>query len=56
MKKIADTGLLKAALDRDDDSRELAELLLCTVRGPHRPVKREDFDRLRQRARLNLRP
>ena len=30
------------------DSQELAELLLCAVRGPHRPVTRQDFTQLRQ--------
>lgn len=35
----------------ETDSQELAELLLCAVRGPHRAVTRQDFTRLRQRAR-----
>jgi len=33
------------------DSRELAELLLAAVRGPHRPLTTEDFAQLRSRAR-----
>ena len=33
------------------DSRELAELLLPAVRGPHRPLTAAHFDSLRQRAR-----
>ena len=40
----------------ETDSQELAELLLEAVRGPHRPVTRQDFTQLRQRAALrNLR-
>ena len=35
----------------EQDSRELAELLLPAVRGSHRPVTNTDFDRLRERAR-----
>jgi len=35
----------------DQDSRELAELLLPALAGPHRGVIEEDFDRLRKRAR-----
>jgi putative addiction module CopG family antidote len=33
------------------DSRELAELLLPAVRGPHRPLTAKHFDQLRLRAR-----
>jgi len=33
------------------DSRELAELLLPAVRGPHRPLTAKHFDPLRLRAR-----
>lgn len=32
------------------DSRELAELLLPAVRGPHRPLTQKHFDEIRQRA------
>jgi putative addiction module CopG family antidote len=35
----------------EQDSRELAELLLPAVTGPHRRVTVRDFDRLRKRAR-----
>ncbi len=35
----------------EQDSQELAELLLPAVAGSHRPVTSKDFDRLRQRAR-----
>ena len=35
----------------ETDSRELAELLLPAVRGPHRPLTAKHFDQLRQRAR-----
>ncbi|MBI2925697.1 MAG: type II toxin-antitoxin system ParD family antitoxin [Verrucomicrobia bacterium] len=35
----------------EQDSRELAELLLPAVRGPHRPLPGPRFDRLRLRAR-----
>ena len=35
----------------EEDTRELAELLLPAVRGPHRPLTDRDFDQLRQRAR-----
>ena len=35
----------------ETDSRELAELLLPAVRGPHRPLTEKHFDSLRQRAR-----
>jgi putative addiction module CopG family antidote len=34
-----------------DDSQELAELLLAAVRGPHAPLTSKDFDDLRRRAR-----
>ena len=34
----------------ETDSRELAELLLPAVRGPHRPLTARHFDQLRQRA------
>ena len=41
--------------EKDDpaetDSRELAELLLPAVRGPHRPLTQRGFHQLRQRAR-----
>ena len=33
------------------ESRELAELLLAAVRGPHRPLNAEHFDQLRSHAR-----
>lgn len=33
------------------DSRELAELILPAVRGPHRPLTSRHFAQLRQRAR-----
>jgi len=36
------------------DSRELAELLLAAVRGPHRPLTAEHFDQLRSRARRRV--
>lgn len=35
----------------DTDSEELAELLLPAVRGRHRPLTRDNFAQLRQRAR-----
>ena len=35
----------------EQDSRELAELLLPAVRGPHRPLTSRHFAQLRQRAR-----
>ena len=35
----------------EDDSRELAELLLPAVRGRHRPLTARHFDQLRLRAR-----
>jgi putative addiction module CopG family antidote len=35
----------------EEDSRELAELLLPAVRGPHRPLTDRDFNQLRRRAR-----
>lgn len=35
----------------EQDSRELAELLLPAVAGPHRRVTTRDFDRLDRRAR-----
>lgn len=35
----------------ETDSRELAELLLPAVRGPHRELTEKHFDQLRQRAR-----
>jgi putative addiction module CopG family antidote len=35
----------------EHDSRELAELLLPAVAGPHRRVTAKDFDRLHKRAR-----
>ena len=35
----------------ETDSRELAELLLPAVRGPHRRLTEKHFDQLRQRAR-----
>ncbi|MEN9573397.1 MAG: Bacterial antitoxin of ParD toxin-antitoxin type system [Verrucomicrobiota bacterium] len=35
----------------ETDSQELAELLLCAMRGSHRPLTRQDFTQLRQRAR-----
>jgi putative addiction module CopG family antidote len=35
----------------EHDSRELAELLLPAVRGPHRPMTARHFAQLRQRAR-----
>ena len=35
----------------EQDSRELAELLLPAVAGSHRHVMDKDFDRLRKRAR-----
>ena len=35
----------------ENDSRELAELLLPAVRGPHRPLTPPHFAQLRQRAR-----
>lgn len=35
----------------EQDARELAELLLPAVAGPHRRVAARDFDRLRKRAR-----
>ena len=35
----------------ETDSRELAQLLLPAVRGPHRPLTEKHFDQLRQRAR-----
>ena len=35
----------------ETDSRELAELLLPAVRGPHRPLTSKSFNQLRQRAR-----
>ena len=35
----------------ENDSRELAELLLPAVRGPHRPFTPRHFAQLRQRAR-----
>ncbi|HYV29145.1 MAG TPA: type II toxin-antitoxin system ParD family antitoxin [Candidatus Eisenbacteria bacterium] len=34
-----------------NDSRELAELLLPAVRGPHRPLTARHFAQLRERAR-----
>ena len=46
---------LRSLRTQDDpaeaDSRELAELLLPAVRGPHRPLTTKDFDQLRLRAR-----
>jgi putative addiction module CopG family antidote len=35
----------------EDDSQELAELLLPAVRGPHRPLTAKHFGELRLRAR-----
>ena len=35
----------------ENDSRDLAELLLPAVRGPHRPLTARHFARLRARAR-----
>jgi len=35
----------------ETDSRELAELLLPAVRGPHRPLTARHFEQLRERAR-----
>lgn len=35
----------------ENDSPELAELLLPAVRGPHRPLTARHFAQLRQRAR-----
>ncbi len=35
----------------EEDSRELAELLLPAVAGSHRMVTAKDFDRLHKRAR-----
>ena len=35
----------------EQDSRELAELLLPAVAGPHRRVTAKDFDQLHKRAR-----
>jgi putative addiction module CopG family antidote len=35
----------------EDDSRELADLLLPAVRGRHRPLTARHFDQLRLRAR-----
>jgi putative addiction module CopG family antidote len=35
----------------ETDSRELAELLLPAVRGPHRPLTTRHFEQLRERAR-----
>ena len=35
----------------ENDSRELAELLLPAMRGPHRPLAEKHFDQLRRRAR-----
>lgn len=46
---------LKAKDDPADvDSQELAELLLAAVRGPHRALTPEHFDRLRSRARRRV--
>ncbi len=43
---------LRAREDRaEEDSRELAEVLIPAVRGSHRPLTQRDFDQLRQRAR-----
>jgi len=46
---------LRELRDKDDpaeqDSRELAELLLPAVRGKHRPLTARHFERLRHRAR-----
>ena len=36
------------------DSKELADLLLAAVRGPHRPLTGQDFEQLRLRARSGL--
>ena len=36
----------------EQDTPELAELLLAAVRGPHRPLTARHFAQLRQRARL----
>jgi putative addiction module CopG family antidote len=46
---------LKAKDDpAEADSRELAELLLAAVRGPHRALTSEHFARLRSRARRRV--
>jgi putative addiction module CopG family antidote len=46
---------LKAKDDTAEaDSQELAELLLAAVRGPHRDLTSEHFDRLRSRARRRV--
>jgi putative addiction module CopG family antidote len=46
---------LKAKDDpAEEDSAELAELLLAAVRGPHRPLTAEHFDQLRSRARRRV--
>ena len=46
---------LRSLRTQDDpaetDSRELAELLLPAVRGPHRPLTARHFNELRLRAR-----
>jgi putative addiction module CopG family antidote len=46
---------LRTFRSKDDpaetDSEELADLLLPAVRGKHRPLTAQHFDRLRQRAR-----
>src|SRR6266404_5833990 len=39
----------------EEDSRELAELLLPTVRAPNRTLTNRGFDQLRQRAAVNQR-
>jgi putative addiction module CopG family antidote len=38
----------------EQDTRELAELLLPAVRGPHRPLIAKHFDQLRLRPRRKL--
>ena len=51
---------LRALRDRQDpaeiDSRELSELLLVAVRGPHQPLTEKHFDQLRRRARREILP
>jgi putative addiction module CopG family antidote len=46
---------LRTFREQDDpaeqDSQELAELLLPAVRGKHSPLTKSHFDQLRQRAR-----